>query len=69
MSFLIGAFGVDHWSNQETWDGILGPKDQPSVIVSTHQILFDAISHGFVSMDRIGLLIFDEGNLCQLLFH
>lgn len=32
--------------------------------MSTHQILADAMSHGFVSMDRIGVLIFDEAHHC-----
>jgi hypothetical protein len=59
MQFLVGASGVDRWSNQEVWDEVLGPKE--AVIVSTHQVLADALGHGFVSMDRIGLLIFDEG--------
>ena len=76
MQFLVGASGVDHWSNQEVWDSVLMPKDpdtgQPTegeaVIVSTHQVLADALSHGFVSMDRIGLLVFDEGGWCGAAF-
>jgi hypothetical protein len=31
------------------------------VVVSTHQILLDALSHGFVSLKDLALLVFDEG--------
>ena len=30
------------------------------IVVSTHQILLDALYHGFVNMQRLALLIFDE---------
>ena len=33
------------------------------VVVSTHQVLYDAISHAFVRLSRLSLLIFDEGKL------
>ncbi|KAF8252196.1 P-loop containing nucleoside triphosphate hydrolase protein, partial [Wilcoxina mikolae CBS 423.85] len=62
MQFLVGSCGVDHWSNQEVWDEVLGQEE--AVIVSTHQVLADALAHGFVSMTRIGLLIFDEAHHC-----
>jgi ERCC4-related helicase len=31
------------------------------VIVSTHAVLADALTHGFVKMANLALLIFDEG--------
>ena len=31
--------------------------------MSTHQVLYDALAHGFVKMDDLALLIFDEGQL------
>lgn len=31
------------------------------IVVSTHAILADALSHGFVRMADLALLIFDEG--------
>ena len=38
------------------------------------QVLYDALSHGFVSMNKIALMVFDEGRfvvneclLCRLL--
>ena len=34
------------------------------LIVSTPQILFDALSHGYVQFDRIALLVFDEAHHC-----
>lgn len=49
---------VDHWTNQETWDAALsGIK----VAISTYQVLYDALLHGFVNMGHLSLLIFDEG--------
>lgn len=40
------------------WDKYL--KDA-RVVVSTYQVLFDAIAHGFVRFDRLSLLVLDEG--------
>ena len=31
------------------------------IVVSTHAVLADALSHGFVGMWKLALLIFDEG--------
>ena len=33
---LTGKQGVDKWSTQEIWDGVLGHKE--AVVVSTHQV-------------------------------
>jgi len=55
---LIGADSVDRWSEQRIWDAVL---DKTSVVVSTPAVLADALSHGFVKMDRLTLLVFDEG--------
>lgn len=49
---------VDHWSNQEIWDSILR---NIRIVVSTPQVLLDAMSRGFVKLNRIALLVFDEG--------
>lgn len=40
------------------WDAVLAGLQ---VVVSTHAILSDALTHGFVGMRRLALLIFDEG--------
>ena len=57
---MIGSDNVDRWSNQRIWDAAL---DKIQVVVSTHAVLADALSHGFVNMARLSLLIFDEGML------
>ena len=33
--------------------------------MSTYQILLDALSHGFVKLDSLALIVFDEGRLCK----
>jgi ERCC4-related helicase len=49
---------VDHWGEKTIWDSALsGVK----IAVSTYQVLYDALSHGFVKMGQLSLLIFDEG--------
>lgn len=55
---LLGADNIDAWSDQETWDAILLDT---RIVVSTPQILYDALTHAFVTMQRLSLLVFDEG--------
>lgn len=65
IQFLSGSDNVDKWKTQDIWDRILKLKESAStVVVSTHQILLDALTHGFVGIDSIGLLIFDEAHHC-----
>ena len=35
-----------------------------NIVVCTHQVLLDALIHGFVQMDKIALLVFDEAHHC-----
>ena len=57
---LTGACNVDTWS-ESVWAPILkGTR----VVVSTPQILNDALHHGFVRMDTLALLVFDEAHNC-----
>ena len=56
---LTGADNVDRWSEQSTWDSVL---EGVRIVVSTHAVLEDALSHGFIAMRRLALLVFDEGN-------
>ena len=35
-----------------------------NIVVCTHQVLLDALIHGFVQMTKIALLIFDEAHHC-----
>ncbi|KAJ5335732.1 ATP-dependent helicase dcl2 [Penicillium brevicompactum] len=64
MRMLTGDDGVDCWSKQSIWDAALqGMK----VIFSTHAVLADALTHGFIKLPRLALLIFDEEELgCDL---
>lgn len=49
---------VDHWTEQAAWDAVLL---NVRIVLSTHQVLLDALTHGFVKMGSLALLIFDEG--------
>ncbi|MCJ1274748.1 Dicer-like protein 2 [Puttea exsequens] len=58
---LSGADNVHFWTNQHIWDEILkGIR----IIVSTHQVLLETIMHGFVPIQRLALLVFDEAHSC-----
>jgi len=57
---LIGSDNVDRWSEQRIWDAVLSDIQ---VVISTHAVLLDALTHGFVKMAHLALLIFDEGKL------
>ena len=60
---LLGSDNVDLWSEQAIWDAVL---NKVSVVVSTYAILASALSHGFVKIDRLSLLVFDEGILTNI---
>lgn len=55
---LSGQDDVDHWTEQSVWDAVL---HNVRIVLSTHQVLYDALAHAFVKMDTLALLIFDEG--------
>ncbi|KAI5791751.1 hypothetical protein DFH27DRAFT_199315 [Peziza echinospora] len=68
MRLLSGADGVEKW-NKKIWEEILGTEETPledrvRVVVSTHQILLDALTHGFVNMKHLCLIVFDEAHHC-----
>ena len=56
--FICGADNVDAWSSQKVWDAVLL---NVRIVVSTFQILSDAVQHGFVRLDSLSLLVIDEG--------
>lgn len=62
---LIGSDNVDFWSEQRIWDKAL---KNIRVVVSTPAILADALSHGFINISRLSLIVFDEGGLDLLSF-
>ncbi|KAK4494728.1 hypothetical protein PRZ48_014084 [Zasmidium cellare] len=55
---LCGADGVDRW-NHAKW---LEMFAENKVIVCTAEILFQCLSHSYLSMKQINLLIFDEAH-------
>jgi len=57
VKFLSDTDGVERWTKQSLWDGVLG---NVRVVVSTYQILLDALTHAFVKMDQLALIVFDE---------
>jgi ERCC4-related helicase len=58
---LASEDGVDRWTDQTVWDGVL--KDM-EIIVSTYGVLYDALYHGFFAMRKLSLCIFDEAHHC-----
>lgn len=58
IQILSGKDGVEHWSKQGDWDAILA---NVRIVLSTHEVLLDALSHAFVNISKLALLIFDEG--------
>lgn len=45
-------------SEQSLWDAVLL---NVKVVVSTYQILLDALNHAFVRIESLALIVFDEG--------
>ena len=58
IKLLSGADNVHTWSDTRIWDDYL--KDV-RVVVSTYQVLLDAITHAFVQISRLCLIVYDEG--------
>ncbi|KAK4195329.1 putative dicer-like protein [Triangularia verruculosa] len=61
--FISGADNVQAWKYKTgVWDAVL---NNVRIVVSTYQILFDAaVSHAFVPLESIGLLVIDEAHNC-----
>lgn len=53
---------VQYWSKKAIWDAALYNID---IVVSTPQVLLDALTHGFVQLDQLSLLVFDEAHHCN----
>ncbi|KAL4980798.1 ATP-dependent helicase dcl2 [Aspergillus desertorum] len=58
---LLGLDKVELWTEQAIWDAAL---EGIQVVVSTPAVLLDAMTHGFVRLSRLGLIIFDEAHYC-----
>lgn len=61
---VTGSDKVDSWSIS-TWEGVLV---NVKVVITTHQVLLDALLHGFVQISSLALIIFDEGNTISISF-
>ncbi|KAK4098271.1 P-loop containing nucleoside triphosphate hydrolase protein [Parathielavia hyrcaniae] len=57
-NMLVGSNDMDAWSSG-VWDAVLR---NTRIIVSTYQILFDAVTHAFVPLSFIGLIVVDEAH-------
>ena len=62
MRSLTGDDGVECWSNQAIWTRAL---ERMKVVISTHAVLADALTHGFIQLQQLALIVFDEGTNCQ----
>ena len=51
-----GADGVDDW-NKEKW---VGEMEKQSVMVFIHQVFLMAVSHDYISLSNLALLVIDE---------
>ncbi|EQL02310.1 Dicer-like protein 2 [Ophiocordyceps sinensis CO18] len=60
IKLLTGNENVDTW-NADTWGREM---DDVRIVVSTYQVLLDALSNAFVSINRLALIIFDEAHNC-----
>ena len=57
---IHGALEPKQWTDPNLWKNVLKKN---RVVVSTPQVLLDALSHGYISLGReIGLLVFDEAH-------
>lgn len=56
---LTGLDNVDKWTDQKLWDATLKDVD---VVVGTPAVLLDSLTHGFVKISNIALLVFDEAH-------
>ena len=61
--FLSGADN-DLWTEQSLWNSAL---IMVKVVVSTFQILLNSLTHGFIEMNSLAMIIFDEGNFLFIL--
>lgn len=58
IKMLSGDDKVETWSEKRIWNDYL---QNVRVVVSTYQVLLDAVTHAFVQISQLSLIIFDEG--------
>jgi endoribonuclease Dicer len=60
VGIVSGASEPNQWKDAGLWKSVLSTH---RIIVSTPQVLLDAMRHGYVSMGKdISLLVFDEAH-------
>lgn len=60
VGLISGALEPNSWTDRSLWEGIV--RDY-RVVVSTPQVLLDAMHHGYISIGAdVGLLVFDEAH-------
>ncbi|KAK7040102.1 Dicer-like protein 2 [Paramarasmius palmivorus] len=60
VGIITGALEPNQWKDQQLWRNVLSDY---RVVVSTPQVLLDALRHGYIVMGRdISLMIFDEAH-------
>ncbi|KAK7677717.1 hypothetical protein QCA50_019269 [Cerrena zonata] len=63
VGLVSGQSEPDQWKDAKVWKKLL--EDHP-IMVSTPQILLDALRHGFLSLGNVSLLVFDEAHHATL---
>ncbi|RDW82110.1 p-loop containing nucleoside triphosphate hydrolase-27 [Coleophoma cylindrospora] len=61
IKLLSGNDGIDRWTEQSHWDTVLR---NVKLLVTTYQVLLDALAHAFVQVESLALIIFDEAHNC-----
>ncbi|KAL6790478.1 P-loop containing nucleoside triphosphate hydrolase protein [Trichoderma sp. SZMC 28013] len=60
MMMLAGASNINAWG-PDIWSTLL---DTARVVISTPQILLDALDHAYITMNHLALIVFDEAHNC-----
>lgn len=60
VGLISGALEPDQWKDAALWQAAISTN---RIMISTPQVLLDALRHGYVNLGRdTGLLIFDEAH-------
>ncbi|KAL7785817.1 hypothetical protein V8C37DRAFT_393414 [Trichoderma ceciliae] len=60
MAIVAGNRNIRTWG-QDVWDAVL---NNSRVVITTPQVLLDALGHGYVSMSHLALIVYDEVHNC-----
>lgn len=62
MQMLAGNRHLSTWT-QDMWTPLL---EKTRVVITTPQILLDALDHAYLRMEHLALIVFDEGMLSTI---